>query len=236
MNTKEVLKEIANAGNESSKRVMMKHGAREPFYGVKIEDLKKIQKKVKENRQQIALELYDSGIGDAMYLAGLMADGAKMNKKELQAWVKKADWPMISEYTVPWVTSENEAAAELALQWIDSPTDSIAAAGWATLSNMAATWPDEKIDIPVFEKLLDRITKEIDKASNRTRYSMNNFVIAAGSFLKDLNKKAIATGRAIGHVEVDMNGTYCKVPSAPDYIKKVMDKGNLGKKKKTAKC
>ena len=65
---------------------------------------------------------------------------------------------------------------------------------------------------------------------------MNAYVIAAGSFIKDLNKPAISTGKKIGTIEVDMGGTYCKVPFAPDYIKKVVDKGYLGKKRKIIKC
>src|SRR5688572_13744508 len=121
MNTKDILAELEKAGSETTKKTLLKHGALEPFYGVKIEDLKKIQKKVKTNQQEIALELFKTGISDAMYLAGLMADGAKMSKKELRDWASKAKWPMLSEYTVPWVTSENEAAWELAMKWIDSP-------------------------------------------------------------------------------------------------------------------
>lgn len=84
MTTKQILEELKAAGNQTTKNIFLKHGAKEPFYGVKIEDLKKIQKKVKENQQQIAMQLFESGIGDAMYLAGLMADGSKMTKKELQ--------------------------------------------------------------------------------------------------------------------------------------------------------
>lgn len=236
MNAQDVIKEIEKMGNESYKRTLLKHGAKEPFYGVKIEDLKKIQKKIKQNQQEIALELFSSGIGDAMYLAALMADGSKMSRKELQDWVKKASGQLISEYSVPWVASENESGLELALQWIDSPKENIATSGWCTLISVASTWPDEKLDIPLFEKLLERVEKEIEKAPNRVRYCMNSFVIAAGSFIVDLNKKAIATGKKIGNVEVDMGGTSCKVPFAPDYIKKVVDKGYLGRKKKTAKC
>ena len=37
-------------------------------------------------------------------------------------------------------------------------------------------------------------------------------------------------------VTIDTNGTACKVPSAVDYIKKVSDKGSIGKKKKMVKC
>jgi hypothetical protein len=43
-------------------------------------------------------------------------------------------------------------------------------------------------------------------------------------------------GKKIGVVMVEMEGTACKIPFSPDYIKKVVDKGTVGKKKKTAKC
>ena len=236
MTTKEILGMLKASGSDSTKKIFLKHGAKEPFYGVSIENLKKIQKKIKKDQQQIATELYSSGIGDAMYLAGLMADGAKMSKKELDRWAATADWPMISEYSVAWVASENEEALDLALKWINSPMENIASSGWSTLGSMVATWPDEKLDIAGLRNLLDRIPKEIEKAPNRVRYCMNGFVIAVGSYVKPLNKEAIAVGKKIGFVEVDMNGTNCKVPFAPDYIKKVMEKGNLGKKRKTAKC
>ncbi len=119
MKFEQILKEIKATGSETIKRIHMKHGAKEPFYGVKVEDLKKIQKKIKENQQQVAMELFESGIGDAMYLAGLMADGSKMTKQQLQNWVTKAEYPMISEYSVAWVACENEDAWELALKWIE---------------------------------------------------------------------------------------------------------------------
>lgn len=236
MTSKQVLEEIKKAGSESIKKIHLKHGAKEPFYGVKVEDLKKIQKKIKENQQQIAMELFASGVGDAQYLAGLMADGSKMNKKELQAWAEATDWPMISEYSVAWVASENEDAFALGLKWIDSKKPHVACSGWNTISSVMATRPDEELDIPALKKLISRVEKEIQTAPNRVRYCMNGFVIAAGSFVKELTPMANATGKKIGNVEVDMNGTHCKVPFAPDYIKKVIDKGYHGKKKKTVKC
>lgn len=236
MTTAQVLTELKKAGTPQTKKIWGNHGAKEPFYGVSIADMKKIQKTIKDNKQQIALELYASGIGDAQYLAGLMADGSKMTKKELQAWAEAAEWPMISEYSVPWVACENKDAFPIALEWIDSKKPNIAAAGWNTLGSLVATRPDEELDIPTLKKLLVRIEKEINGAPNRVRYCMNGFVIALGSYVKELTASATATGKKIGSVEVDMGGTSCKVPFAPDYIKKVADKGYLGKKKKTAKC
>jgi 3-methyladenine DNA glycosylase AlkD len=236
MTTSQILTELKKAGTAQTKKIWTTHGAKEPFYGVSIADLKKIQKTIKDNKQQIALELFASGVGDAQYLAGLMADGSKMSKKELQTWAGAAEWPMISEYSVAWVACENKDAFKIALEWIDSKKTNVATSGWNTLSSLVATRPDEELDIPGLKKLLTRIEKEIDKAPNRVRYCMNSFVIAVGSYVKELTALATATGKKIGAVEVDMNGTACKVPFAPDYIKKVADKGYLGKKKKTAKC
>ena len=72
MTAKEVLEELKGYGNEGTKSIFVKHGAREPYYGVKVQDVKKIQKKIKQDHN-LSLELYASGNSDAMYLAGLIA-------------------------------------------------------------------------------------------------------------------------------------------------------------------
>jgi hypothetical protein len=56
---------------------------------VAISELKKFQKRIKKD-YQLALDLYDTGNYDAMYLAGLIADDARMTRKDLQRWVEKA--------------------------------------------------------------------------------------------------------------------------------------------------
>ena len=65
---------------------------------------------------------------------------------------------------------------------------------------------------------------------------MNSFVIAVGSYIRSLTSHAMETAEQIGPVSVDMGGTACKVPYALDYIKKVQQRGSIGKKRKTAKC
>lgn len=235
MTAKEVLKELESYGNPATKKTLMKHGAKEPFFGVKVQDLKKIVKKVKKNHE-LSLELYDTGNSDAMYLAGLIADEDKITKTQLKKWAKNAYWYYISEFTVPWVASESKHAMDLGLEWIESKKENIAAAGWATLSSYAGTQPDENIDIELYSSLLDRIEKDIHNAPNRVRYVMNGFVIAIGGYIKTLHKKSIQTAKKIGKVEVEMGGTACKVPLATDYIKKVADRGSIGKKRKSARC
>jgi hypothetical protein len=94
---------------------MLKHGVPELLLGVKMEDLKVFQKKIKKH-YQLAPVLYDSGIYHARHLA-------------------------TSEYTVAWVASESLHGREM-VAWIESETGKIATAGWATLSGL---WPSPTI-------------------------------------------------------------------------------------------
>lgn len=235
MTVKEVLIQLQKYGDERTKNTLLNHGAREPFFGVKVADLKKILKQTKKNHE-LSLELYNTGNSDAMYLAGLMADEKQITKEQLTDWVEKAYWSYLSEYTVPWVAAETDFGFELGLAWINSKEENIASAGWSTLAYYSAVNPDEHLNIETYKKLLDQVAKEIHKARNRVKYTMNGFVISVGTYIKDLTEKATEVANKIGAVEVEMNGTACKVPFAKDYIQKVIDKQKVGKKKKTVRC
>jgi 3-methyladenine DNA glycosylase AlkD len=234
MTAQEILAEIKPLGRDSYRNVLFNHGIPEPCYGVKIEELKKIQKRVKMD-YQLALDLYDTGVYDAMYLAGLIADDAKMTKRDLQHWVEKA-CAALTGSTVAWVAAGSPHALEMALKWIDSPKDLISSAGWATLGSLVAIKPDAELDLTQFKGLLQRVQKEIHSAPNTTRRQMNNFVIEVGTYLQSLSKLAIQTAEKIGPVNVDVGNTSCQVPFAPDYIRKAEKRGTIGKKRKTVKC
>jgi 3-methyladenine DNA glycosylase AlkD len=235
MTVKDIMAQLEAFGDPKIKSILLKHGIKEPLFGVKVEHLKTIQKKVKVD-DRLARELYATGNADAMYLAGLIADDAKMSKQELQTWVSRAVSQNISEYTVPWVAAGSPNGYELGLEWIDSNKEHIAAAGWATLSGLVSLQPDTALDLPQLKALLARVAQNIHKAPNRVRYTMNGFIVAVGGYVTPLTKEALSTAKKIGQVVVDMEGTACKVPSAADYIAKIEARGSLGKKKKTVKC
>ena len=171
-----------------------------------------------------------------MYLAGLMADEKQITKEQLELWVGQAYWSYLSEYTVPWVAAETEHGFELGLKWIQSDIETVASAGWGTLAYYAAVHEDEKLDTKAYIKLLDTVEKEIHGAQNRVRYTMNGFVIAVGTYVKALTEKSKEVAMKIGKISVEMGGSACKVPLANDYIDKVIAKGRVGIKRKTARC
>src|ERR1700733_6090179 len=141
MTVKEIMAELQSHGEANIKKILLKHGIKEPFFGVKVEHLQVIRKKIKKD-YQLAKDLYATGNADAMYLAGLIADDEKMTRTDLQTWVKQAVSQNISEYTVPWVATGSKYGYELALEWIDTKKEHIAAAGWSTLTNWVSAKPD----------------------------------------------------------------------------------------------
>lgn len=235
MTLKDVMAELESKGSEATKRIFLKHGAKEPFFGVKVADLKVIAKEIKGD-QSLALALYATGNGDAQYLAGIVADGARMTRKEIQAWADMAGWRMISATIVPWVASEHAEGFALALKWIDAKKEHVAIAGWATLGAWVTVHADEELDLKQLGALLDRVAQTIRAQPDRVRQQMNYFVIAVGSYVAPLGERALATARRIGPVAVDVGDTECKIPNAGAYIAKTRRGAPIAPKRKTVRC
>ena len=111
-----VIAELKRKGAEKTRTMYVRHGSPpERVLGLSVADL------------------YHSRIMEAMYLAGMVADGAQMTKESLNQWAEDTvNMQMISEYTVPWVTVENAHGRELAWRWVKTKKEHMAAAGWCT--------------------------------------------------------------------------------------------------------
>ncbi|MFC4387947.1 DNA alkylation repair protein [Gracilibacillus marinus] len=235
MTYEEIMRQLEQLGSEQTRKIYHNHGVKGSYYGVKIGDLKKLVKFVKKD-QELALQLYQSGNHDAMYLAGLSVQPKLLSKELLQDWVKKANWYMLAEYTVAQVTAESNHAIELAREWIQAEEEMIAVAGWSTYANYVSITPDEALDLDEIRTLLNRVKEHVHEERNRVRYVMNTFVIAVGSYVETLTQEAKKVGEAIGKVQVNVGNTACKVPVALDYIEKVEAMDRLGKKRETCIC
>jgi hypothetical protein len=235
MKLKDVMAALKAKGSEQIKNILTKHGAPKSLLGVRIGDMKPIAKQIKGD-QALAMELYATGIGDAQYLAAMVADGRQMTAKQLETWAKGASWDMISGFAIAWVASENPDGLKIALKWIDSKDVQVARAGWSTLSAIAAIVPDADLPIAAYGRLLDRVAKTIHGAPGGVSYQMNNFVIMVGTYVEPLAAKAMAAAKKIGPLEMDMGDTCCKVPLAEEYIVKARRGAAVAPKRKTTRC
>jgi 3-methyladenine DNA glycosylase AlkD len=234
-NVSDVMSALKKVGSAQSRKIYARHGAPEDMFGCKVADMKTIAKKIK-GEQDLAMDLYATGNADAMYLAGIVADGTQMKKTQLNRWAREANWYMVSEYAVAGVAAEHPDAVSIANKWITAKKEHVAAAGWNTYANIVMTRDDSELDLKELKSHLKMIEGCIAKAKNRVKYTMNGFVIAVGGYVEPLLSAAKATAKKIGKVEVEMGETSCKVPLATDYIAKIESMGRVGKKKKSTKC
>lgn len=235
MKLKDVMAALKAKASPQIKAILARHGAPPTHLGVRIGDMKPIAKQIKGD-QALALELYATGIGDAQYLAAMVADGRQMTEAQLQSWAKGASWEMISGFAIAWVASEHPAGFKLASKWIDAKHEHVARAGWSTLSALAAITPDDELPVAAYGKLLDRVAKTIHTTPDAVRYQMNNFVIMVGTYVAPLADKAMAAAKKIGPVKIDMGDTDCKVPVAAEYIVKCRRGAPIAPKRKTTRC
>ncbi|WMW80643.1 DNA alkylation repair protein [Undibacterium cyanobacteriorum] len=235
MSAQDILKTLESLGSESYRAILRKHGANDPVFGVKIEEMKKLLKAHKGNTA-LACDLFATGNYDAQYLAGLMANGKEMSKEQLQQWLATANCNAIRRYSVAWVATESSHVVELINEWGSSSQEDVAATAWATLISYVSVTPDQALDLPWLQRLLDFVQTTIHQQPNEVRSGMNSFVIALGSFVAPLHDAAVQAGKAIGTVSIDVGDTACKIPFAPDYIAKVAARGAIGKKRKEIKC
>ena len=235
MTAAEIVKDLESLAAAPYKRVLQNHGVQEPVLGVKIDELKKIRKRTGKDHQ-LALALYNTGIYDAQYLAGLMADETRMTAADLRQWLESSNCRAIATFAVAWLAAESPHGWELARQWIESPDETTAHTGWMTLSSLVALVDDSELDLPELTRLLERVGRTIHQQPNHGRFGMNSFVFAVGSYVRELTDQAVRTAETIGRVTVDMGDTACVVPYAPDYIRKVQARGTVGKKRKTVRC
>jgi 3-methyladenine DNA glycosylase AlkD len=232
-----ILAQLKTKGSEQTRKIYARHGIDpQRAYGVKVADLKVIAKAAR-GQQALACELLSTGNLDAMYLAGMIADGSKLTVDQLNAWAESAaGLQMVSEYTIPWLAVEHPQARTLALQWIDSPKEHVASSGWSTYAGLVSIQPNSALDLAEIQRLLDRIVKQIGTVPNRVRYCMNIFVIAVGGYVVPMLNQAKSAAREIGAVKVDVGETACKIPIAIEYIERIESMGRTGKKRKTLRC
>ncbi len=235
MTCEEIMSYLESKGSEQTRKIYTNHGAKEPFFGVKVSDLKPIEK-AERNNQKLAKELYATGNGDAQYLAGLIANPSEFTEEELMDWAQQASWYMVAEYAVAWNLAEHPNCLEIALKWIEDEDAALQVVAWAGLSAHVITKFSDGMKVAPMEALLKKIEREIHLSENRVRYTMNGFVIAAAAGFPELTASCKELGDRIGKVEVSLGKTACKVPSIRPYIENMENRGRIGKKKAKAKC
>ena len=232
---KEVMHKLESLATEQTKKVYRAHGVREPHWGVPTTAMRPLAKKIKRN-QPLAEQLYASGNYDAMYFAGMIADPKVMTVADFERWMDAAYFFMLSDYVVSVSLAETDYAQTVADRWIKSGEELRMSAGWACYEWLLGSRPDNQFDLEKISDMLKTVENTIHHQPNRTRYSMNGFVIAVGVSFLPLHDEAVKVAATIGKVDVCTEKGKCSVPIATDAIQKAKEKNRLGFKRKGVRC
>lgn len=227
MDQKSVMKHLKACGSEQTRKTYLRHGIRPPLFGVSYAELGKLKKKIKVDHA-LALTLFETGNHDAMTLATMIVDPDQMSSRELDAWLKAVENYGLNG-AVADVASRSPHAIRKAEIWRRAKAEWKSSAAWSIVTRLANT---DRVDDAWLSELLDEIESDLPTAQNRTRYCMNNALIAIGGYRPKLRKRALAVAKAIGKVEVDHGDTACKTPDAKTMIGKMAERYDT---KKTAK-
>ena len=232
MTFKQVMKELESYGTEQTRKIYSNHGADIDQFGVSIANIKKMAKKLK-GKHDLGMELLHSGNVDAIYLSQYVVNPKYVCSEDLEEVIDLTSYYMILDNVVaPIIARNRDLVDELLYNYLDSENDRKEQVAYSVYSMILGSYDDEDIDYNHVRSTIDYVKENIHHSENRVRYSMNNFLIAAGAANREIIDFSKEAAKQIGKVHVYMGKTSCKVPDAYSYIEKIEDKGYIGKKRK----
>ena len=232
MTYNEVMNQLESLGTAQNRKIYSRHGCDINQFGVSIANLKKVLKPIKKDKE-LGKKLLFSNNADAIYLSQWIVDIDELTIDDFEALILSTNYYMLIENAFPSIIVKDKGKSVDGLRrWIEHDEPRLRQAAYALYSNYISFLDDSELDIQDLSNILEYIKDNIHSEENRVRYVMNNFVIAVGTFVKELTEQAKEVARVIDKVEVYMGETSCKVPYAIEYIEKVESMNRVGKKRK----
>ncbi|MFN3199817.1 MAG: DNA alkylation repair protein [Bradymonadia bacterium] len=213
----EVMQALEAAGKPGTVAIYRRHGVQGETFGVSVAALKTLTK-LHRRDDALAMQLWETGNHDARVLATQIVEPRRFSPEVIEAWSAACDSYPIND-AVCALAAKSPEALTFARSWIEREADFGAAAGWTVYSALVTKG---KVEVDEARGLLERIVAGIHQSGNRTRYSMNNTLIAIGGTLPELQQAAIDAAEQIGPVVVDHGETGCQTPEAIPYIERMV--------------
>jgi 3-methyladenine DNA glycosylase AlkD len=210
---KEVLKQLEALGDDKMRTHNAKHAPGIKQFGVKHGDIRVLAKKIKAN-SPMAIELWDTGILDAQYLAVLLIKPADLSAKELDRMVRTVSYSWVADWFINYVVKQHADKETLRQKWMTDKNCWAARAGWSLTAERIGKNP-EGLDP---NALLDRLESEMAGADPNVQWTMNNTLVAIGYHHPKLRKRAIAIAEKLGIYRDYPVSKGCTSPFAPIWI------------------
>ncbi|MGE3821958.1 MAG: DNA alkylation repair protein [Isosphaeraceae bacterium] len=214
MTVKEILAQLESLGDDARRKHNVKAGAPDNQFGVKLGDVRAIAKKIKSNHE-LALALWETGNVEAQLLATLIIKPKSLSTDELDKLTRSVTCAQVADWLNSYVVAEHPEKEALRGKWMKAKDRWAARAGWHFTASRVNKGAADGLDLPA---LLDRIEKEMPKASPEVQWTMNNTLAAIGIHHPELRDRTIAIGEKIGLYRDWPVSKGCTPPYVPVWV------------------
>lgn len=162
--------------------------------GIYHKDLKLIAKEIGRNNE-LALQLFDSGIYEARLLCSKVFNAKDLNENLMEKWVMTFEnWEICDSFSMG-LFAKSDFALQKIKEWTLRTTEFEKRAGFATMA--AYCMADKKSANTLFESFLPMIIREANDDRLYVKKAVNWALRSIGKRNVDLNRKAIGTAHEI---------------------------------------
>ena len=166
--------------------------------GVSIPELRKIAKEVGKNHE-LALELWKTGVSDALILASMIDEPNKMTEKQMDDWVKDFDsWDVCDQVCMN-LFDKYPLVWKKILDWSKRDEVFVKRAAFALLSCLAVH--DKEAEDQKFIDFLPVIKREATDDRNYVKKAVNWALRNIGKRSLRLNNAALEVAREIQQID-----------------------------------
>ncbi len=162
--------------------------------GIYHKDLREIAKEIGKNNQ-LAIQLFDSGIYEARLLCSKIFNPKDLNETLMEKWVQSFEnWEICDSFCMA-LFAKSKFALEKILEWTTREPEFEKRAGFATMA--AYCMADKKSENVLFEQFLPIIKREAKDERLYVKKAVNWALRSIGKRNIDLKKQAIKTANEI---------------------------------------
>jgi 3-methyladenine DNA glycosylase AlkD len=166
--------------------------------GVSVPDMRKIAKSVGKNHQ-LALDLWETGVPEAMIVAGMIAESKKLTEEQMEDWVVDINSWDICDQVCMNLFEKSPLAEKKIFEWSRREEEFVKRTAYALIACLA--WHDKQaLDerfINYFPLLVAGSTDERNFVKKAVNWALRNI----GKRNQNLNKQAIQVAREIQEID-----------------------------------
>jgi len=162
--------------------------------GVSVPDMRKIAKDA-GNNHQLALDLWDTGVPEAMIVAGMVAEAEKLTEEEMEDWVVDINSWDICDQVCMNLFEKTPLAEKKIYEWSGREEEFVKRAAYALIACLA--WHDKDAGDDEFTKFFPLILAGSTDERNFVKKAVNWALRNIGKRNQALNEAAIRTANQI---------------------------------------